>query len=98
MVVYGCSVDVNLSVLNLVIVQKGEKGIPGLKDITVPRQLGTKKAGRIRKLFCLSRENDIHQNAVRKPLNKVKSPGPKHARFSILLLHVFCNTNADILL
>lgn len=98
MVVYGYSVDVNLSVLNLVIVQKGEKGIPGLTDITVPWQLGTKKAGRIGKLFCLSRENDVPQNAVRKPLNKVRSPGPKHARFSVLLLHVSYNTNADILL
>ena len=47
MAVYGCSVDVNLSVLNLIIVQKGEKGIPGQTDSTVPWQLGTKKAGRI---------------------------------------------------
>ncbi|EDL30992.1 mCG6542, isoform CRA_b [Mus musculus] len=29
---------------------------------------------------------------------KVRSPGPKHPRFSDLLLLVSCNTNADVLL
>ncbi|XP_027814398.1 small ribosomal subunit protein eS6-like [Ovis aries] len=65
--VRGCIVDANLSVLNLVIVKKGEKDIPGL---TVPRRLGPKRASRIRKLFNLSKEDDVHQYVVRKPLNK----------------------------
>uniref|UniRef100_A0A8C9LTJ2 Small ribosomal subunit protein eS6 n=1 Tax=Piliocolobus tephrosceles TaxID=591936 RepID=A0A8C9LTJ2_9PRIM len=47
--VHGCIVDANLSVLNLVIVKKGE-AIPGLIDTTVPRRLGPKRASRIRKL------------------------------------------------
>ena len=59
----------NLSVLNLVIVRKGEKDIPGLTDTTVPRRLGPKRASRIRKLFNLSKD-DVHQHVVRKPLNK----------------------------
>uniref|UniRef100_A0A671E585 Small ribosomal subunit protein eS6 n=1 Tax=Rhinolophus ferrumequinum TaxID=59479 RepID=A0A671E585_RHIFE len=46
--VRGCIVDANLSVLNLVIVKKGEKDIPGLTDTTVPRRLGPKRASRIR--------------------------------------------------
>ncbi|EDL76014.1 rCG23030, isoform CRA_f [Rattus norvegicus] len=29
---------------------------------------------------------------------KVRSPGPKRPRFSVLLLPVSCNTNADVLL
>uniref|UniRef100_A0A8C9BKN9 Small ribosomal subunit protein eS6 n=1 Tax=Phocoena sinus TaxID=42100 RepID=A0A8C9BKN9_PHOSS len=45
--VRGCIVDANLSVLNLVIVKKGEKDIPGLTDTTVPRRLGPKRASRI---------------------------------------------------
>uniref|UniRef100_A0A8C9GQU6 Small ribosomal subunit protein eS6 n=1 Tax=Piliocolobus tephrosceles TaxID=591936 RepID=A0A8C9GQU6_9PRIM len=45
--VRGCIVDANLSVLNLVIVKKGEKDIPGLTDTTVPRPLGPKRASRI---------------------------------------------------
>ena len=42
--VRGCIVNANLSVLNLVIVKKGEKDIPGLTDTTVPRRLGPKRA------------------------------------------------------
>ncbi|KAI4567538.1 hypothetical protein MJT46_008751 [Ovis ammon polii x Ovis aries] len=62
--VRGCIVDVNRSVLNLVIVKKGEKDIPGLTDTTVPRCLGSKRASRIHKLFSLSKEDDIRQYVV----------------------------------
>ena len=41
--VQGCMVDANLSVLNFVIMKKGEKDIPGLTDTTVPRRLGPKE-------------------------------------------------------
>ncbi|OWK08218.1 hypothetical protein Celaphus_00010819, partial [Cervus elaphus hippelaphus] len=68
--VRGCTADANLSVLNLVIVKKGEKAIPGLTDTTVPRRLGPERASRIRKLFSLSKGDDVHQYVVRKPLNK----------------------------
>ena len=54
--VRGCIVDANLSVLNLVIMKKGEKDIPGLTDTTVPHRLGPKRASRIRKPFNLSKE------------------------------------------
>ena len=68
--VRGCIVDASLSVLNLVIVKKGEKDIPGLIDTTVPRCLRPKRASRIRKLFNLSKEDDVRQYVVQKPLNK----------------------------
>uniref|UniRef100_A0A803SQ85 Small ribosomal subunit protein eS6 n=1 Tax=Anolis carolinensis TaxID=28377 RepID=A0A803SQ85_ANOCA len=55
--VRGCIVDANLSVLNLVIIKKGEKD-PGLTDTTVPRRLGPKRASKIQKLFNLSKEDD----------------------------------------
>ena len=42
--VRGCIVDANLSVLNLVIVKKGEKDIPGLTDTTVPHLPGSQKS------------------------------------------------------
>ncbi|KAI4547798.1 hypothetical protein MG293_000128 [Ovis ammon polii] len=64
--VRGCTVHANLSVLNLVIVKKGEKDIPGLTDTTVPRHLGPKRADRIRKLFNLSKD-DVHQYVVKSP-------------------------------
>ncbi|KAM7046004.1 small ribosomal subunit protein eS6-like [Molossus nigricans] len=75
---WGCIVDANLSVLNLVIVKEGEKDIPGLTDSTVPYRLGPKRASRIRNLFNLSKEDDVCQYVVRKPLNKEgKNPRTK---------------------
>ena len=80
-------IDVNLSVLNLVIVKKGEKDIPGLTDTTVPCRLGPKRASRIRKLFNLSKEDDVRQYVVRKPLNKEgkkpRTKAPKSPRLVI---------------
>ncbi|XP_043818959.1 LOW QUALITY PROTEIN: 40S ribosomal protein S6-like [Dromiciops gliroides] len=84
--VRGCIVDANLSVLNLVIVKKGKKDIPGLTDTTVPRRLGPKKASRIRKLFNLSKEDDVRQYVVRKPLNKEgKKPRTKAPKIQRLV-------------
>lgn len=66
--VRGCIVDAQLSVLNLVIVKKGEQDIPGLTDKTIPRRLGPKRASKIRQLFNLSKEDDVRQYVVRRPL------------------------------
>ena len=66
--VRGCIVDAQLSVLNLVIVKKGEQDIPGLTDTTVPRRLGPKRASRIRKLFNLSKQDDVRQYVVRRSI------------------------------
>lgn len=41
-----------------------------MTDHTVPRRLGPKRASRIRKLFNLSKEDDVRQYVVRRPLNK----------------------------
>jgi len=75
--VRGCIVDANLSVLALVIVQKGEKEIPGLTDATVPRRLGPKRANKIRKLFNLTKEDDVRQFVVRRPLPAKEGKKPK---------------------
>ena len=91
--VRGCIVDASLSVLNLVIVKKGEKDIPGLTDTTVPHRLGPKRASRNSKLFNLSKEDDVHQYAVRKPLNKdgeklrTKAPKIQHLLTPRVLQH-----------
>jgi len=45
----------DLSVLNLVVVKKGEGEIPNLTDGHVPRRLGPKRAQNIRKLFNLKK-------------------------------------------
>merc|ERR1719420_1586799 len=66
--VRGCIVDGNLAVLNLAIVQKGDNEIPGLTDNTIPRRLGPKRASKIRKLFNLTKEDNVCQYVIRKPL------------------------------
>merc|ERR1711982_291971 len=79
--VRGCIVDSNLAVLNLVIVKKGDNDIPGLTDRVVPRRLGPKRAGKIRKLFNLSKEDDATQYIIRRPIptkeGKPEPPKPK---------------------
>lgn len=51
----------DLSVLNLVIVKKGENDLPGLTDTEKPRMRGPKRASKIRKLFNLSKEDDVRK-------------------------------------
>jgi len=76
--VKGCIVDSNLSVLSLVIVKKGEKEIEGLTDRIVPRVRGPKRANKIRKLFNLSKEDDVRKYVVRKPLKAKEGKKEKH--------------------
>merc|ERR1711992_408406 len=82
----GCIVDSNLSVLNLVVVKKGDEEIPGLTDRVVPRRLGPKRVGKIRKLFNLEKDDDVRQYIIRRPLpqkegeQKIKTKSPKIQR------------------
>jgi len=83
--VRGCIVDGNLSVLSLVIVKKGDQDIPGLTDTTIPRRLGPKRASKIRKLFNLSKQDDVRQYVLRRPVKtkegkKARTKAPKIQR------------------
>lgn len=40
----------------------------GLTDKTIPRRLGPKRVGKIRKLYNLSKEDDVRQYVIRRPL------------------------------
>jgi small subunit ribosomal protein S6e len=69
--VRGCIVSGELSVLNLLIVKKGDGEIPGLTDTTKPRRLGPKRASRIRKLFNLdSKVDDVKKFVIRRQIVK----------------------------
>ncbi|KAE8683498.1 40S ribosomal protein S6 [Hibiscus syriacus] len=59
--VRGCIVSQDLSVLNLVIVKKGENDLLGLTDTEKPRMRGPKRASKIRKIFNLSKEDDVRK-------------------------------------
>merc|ERR1719193_478883 len=83
--VRGCIVDGNLSVLSMAIVKKGDAEIPGLTDNTIPRRLGPKRASKIRKLFNLSKEDNVCQYVIKRPLpakegKKQKFAAPKVQR------------------
>merc|ERR1712060_812941 len=60
--VRGCIVTPDLSVLNLVITKIGESPIPGLTDKEIPKLRGPKRASTIRKLFALSKEDDVRKD------------------------------------
>jgi small subunit ribosomal protein S6e len=62
--VRGCIVGPDMSALDLVIVKKGEAELPGITDKYVPRRLGPKRASKIRKLFNLSKEDDVRKYAA----------------------------------
>jgi len=66
--VRGCIVDQNLSALALIVVRKGEQEVPGLTDVNVPRRLGPKRASHIRKLFNLTKEDDVRKYVIKRPL------------------------------
>jgi len=75
--VRGCIVSGDLSVLNLVVVKKGDAEVPGLTDTTKPRRLGPKRASKIRKLFNLSKDDDVRKFVIRRPVQK----GDKKPKF-----------------
>jgi len=57
--VRGCIVGADLAVMQLVMTKKGENEIPGLTDDNKPRRLGPKRAANIRKVFNLSKEDNV---------------------------------------
>merc|ERR1711874_839013 len=57
--------------------KKGDSEIPGLTDSTVPRRLGPKRASKIRKLFNLTKADDVRQFVIRRPLTGKEGKKPK---------------------
>jgi small subunit ribosomal protein S6e len=60
----GCIVGHDISVLNLVVTQEGTNKIEGLNDKAEPRRLGPKRANNIRKLFNLTKEDDVRKYVI----------------------------------
>merc|ERR1712205_106015 len=82
--VRGCIVSQELSVLNFVIVKKGEAELAGITDESKPLRLGPKRASKIRKLFNLTEEDDVRKFVVRRSVTtkggKTYSKAPKIQR------------------
>ena len=84
--VRGCIVSHQTAVLHMVVVKKGPEEIPGLTDSLIPRRLGPKRASKIRKLFALTKEDDVRMFAIRREIpaksedKKPSSKAPKIQR------------------
>jgi small subunit ribosomal protein S6e len=66
--VRGAIVGPDLSVINLIIVKKGPKDLPGMPDDPLPKRLGPKRANKIRKLYGLTKDDDVRGYVVRREL------------------------------
>lgn len=62
--VRGCIVSNDIAVLNLVILKKGDAEIEGCTDVSTPQRLGPKRANKIRKLFNLTKEDDVKKYVI----------------------------------
>jgi len=68
--VRGCVLAGDIAVINVTISKLGEQPIEGVTDTTAPRRLGPKRANHIRKLFNLSRADDVRKFVVRRRVTK----------------------------
>merc|ERR1712154_434226 len=57
---------------NLVVTKIGDEKVAGLTDDSVPRRLGPKRANNIRKLFNLSKEDDVRQFVIARTFTNKK--------------------------
>jgi len=84
--VRGCIVSHQTSVLHLAVVKKGPEEVEGLTDKLIPRRLGPKRASKIRKLFALTKEDDVRKYVIRREIpaksedKKPSSKAPKIQR------------------
>jgi len=70
--VRGCIVSHDISVLNLVVTKVGDTPVAGLTDDSAPRRLGPKRANNIRKLFNLSKEDDVTKYVITRTFTNKK--------------------------
>jgi len=68
--VRGCIVGSDLSVLNLVIIKKGDNEIEGFTDVSQPKRLGPKRASKIRNLFNLTKTDDVRKYVIARTFEK----------------------------
>lgn len=77
--VRGCIVGNDISVLNLVVTQVGDSPVAGLTDDSVPRRLGPKRANNIRKLFNLTKEDDVRKYVIARTFTNKKGVSVRKA-------------------
>jgi len=86
--VRGCIVGSDIRVLNLVIEKKGTQDIAGVTDTSNPRRLGPKRASKLRKLFNLSKTDDVRKFAIARSFEKKGKTVVKRAKIQRLVTPV----------
>jgi small subunit ribosomal protein S6e len=61
----GCIVSSDMSVLDLVIIKKGDQELDGITNNSKPRTLAPKRASKIRKLFNLTQADDLRKYVIK---------------------------------
>jgi small subunit ribosomal protein S6e len=70
--VRGCIVGQDIAVLNLVVTQIGANTVEGLTNDSIPRRLGPKRANNIRKLFNLTKDDDVRKYVIHRAFTSKK--------------------------
>ena len=68
--VRGCICGPDLAVISLTVTKKGDKDIPGITDDEKPRRRGPKRANNIRKMFGLTKADDVRKFVVKREVVK----------------------------
>ncbi|KAJ1915494.1 40S ribosomal protein S6 [Tieghemiomyces parasiticus] len=78
--VRGCIVGSDLAVLSVIIVKQGEQDIPGLTDTSIPKRLGPKRASKIRRMFNLSKDDDVRKYVIRREVKPATDGKPARTK------------------
>lgn len=78
--VRGCVCGPDLSMVNCIVVKKGVEELDGLTNQTVPRRLGPKRASKIRKLFGLSKSDDVRKYVIKRTVVPKKEGKKTHVK------------------
>merc|ERR1711937_692019 len=77
--VRGCIVGHDIAVLNLVVTQIGANTVEGLTNDSIPRRLGPKRANNIRKLFNLTKDDDVRKYVIHRTFTNKKGVSVRKA-------------------
>jgi len=83
--VRGCICGPDLAVIALTITKKGDKDIPGITDEEKPRRRGPKRANNIRKMFGLTKADDVRKFVVKREVVKGDKTYIKRPRIQRLI-------------
>merc|ERR1711865_1276472 len=98
--VRGCIISHQTAVLHMVIVKKGDAEIEGLTDKLIPRRLGPKRASKIRKLFALTKDDDVRKYVIRREVpakSEDKKPSSKAPKIQRLVTPISLQRKRDTL-